>query len=334
MSQSENDLHQRMTIPELNQLLNNASVAYHQNELSNGNLRELKKRFQLSGIEGFQSIPNVRKNHPRKTPDWIAEKILFLSIEHPAWGCVRLSTHLKNQGLTISSPTIQKILIQNEMGNKNARLWKLEEKVLQGEIQLTEEQMIRIEKFNPCFRERKNPAHYPAELLAQDTMMVGSLKGLGKVYLQSVVDTYNSFAFGFLHPGRLPDCAVAILHNDVLPFYKGQNISIKAIITNNGRQYCGSQKHHYELYLLLNDIEHRTAIIHGTHNNGFVERFKQTVIKEFFQKALFKKAYDSLEKMQSDFDEWLHYYNYERCHHGYPNMGKTPYALYQNDSGT
>lgn len=330
MSQPENNLHQRMSIPELNQLLHNASVAYQRNEISNGNLFELKKRFQLSGIEGFKDLTGPRKNHPRKTPASIVEKILLLSIEHPGWGCVRLSNQLKGQGLVISSPTIQKILIKNEMGNKNERLWKLEEKALSGKIQLSEEQITKIEKFNPCFRERTNPTSGPAQLLAQDTIMVGSLSGIGKVYLQSVVDTYNSFAFGFLHPGRLPDCAVAALHNDVLPFYHGQNIQIKAIVTNNGRQYCGTEKHHYELYLILNEIEHQTTVIHNSLNNGFIERFHQIVFSEFFQKILLKKAYDSIEKLQSDFDGWLYYYNFERPHHGYRNMGKTPYALYQS----
>jgi hypothetical protein len=328
MSQSENDLHQRMSIPELNQLLNNAGVAYRQNEISNEILLELKQRFQISGIEGFRDLPHI-KSHPRKTPAWMGDKILSLSIEHPGWGCVRLSNELKTQGLAISSPTIQKLLIQNGMGNKNERLWKLEEKSLAGEIQPSQEQILKIEKFNPCFRERNHPSNCPGQLLAQDTIMVGSLSGIGKVYLQSAIDTYNSFAFGFIHPSRLPDCAVALLHNEVLPFYNDHHLRIETINTHRGRQYCGTGKHHYELYLLLNEIQHQTSIIHNTRNNGFIERFHQIVFTEFFQKVLQTKTYSSLEKLQNDFAEWLHFYNYKRPHYGYRNMGIIPFALHQ-----
>jgi hypothetical protein len=35
-----------------------------------------------------------------------------------------------------------------------------------------------------------------------------------------VVDTYGSDAFGFLHVSKQPEAAVAVVHNDVLPFYE------------------------------------------------------------------------------------------------------------------
>ena len=47
--------------------------------------------------------------------------------------------------------------------------------------------------------------------------MVGTLKGIGRVYLHAVVDTFGSYAFGFLHVSKQPEAAVAVLHNDVLP---------------------------------------------------------------------------------------------------------------------
>jgi len=100
--------------------------------------------------------------------------------------------------------------------------------------------------------------------LCQDTFFVGTLKGVGRVHLHTVIDTFRSYAFGFLHTTKHPEAAVAVVHNDVLPFYKGLGIPVKAILTDNGREYCGTDAHPYELYLALNDIEHRRTQVRTT----------------------------------------------------------------------
>ena len=103
--------------------------------------------------------------------------------------------------------------------------------------------MAAIEKANPCFRERHVESAAPGELLCQDTFYVGTFKGVGKVYLQAVVDTYGSFAFGYLHTGKIPEHAVVILHNEVLPQYEDWGLEVGAILTDNGREYWGTDTH-------------------------------------------------------------------------------------------
>jgi len=152
---------------------------------------------------------------------------------------------------------------------------------------------------------------------------VGYLKGVGKVYLQAVIDTYGSYAFGYLYTGKLPEHAAAIIHNDVLPAYKRWGIRVKAVLTDRG--YCGRESHAYELYLELNDIEHRKTKVKRPQTNGFVERFNRTVLNEFFREVFRKKMYTGLEELQKDLDKLLKYYNYERSHQEYRNMGKRPY---------
>jgi len=121
-------------------------------------------------------------------------------------------------------------------------------------IEITSEQAAFLEKLNPCFRERHVESSSPGELLSADTFFVGSLKGVGKVYLHAVIDTFGSYAFGFLHVSRQPEAAVAVLHNDVLPFYRNLDLPIGAILTGNGREFCGTGRHPYELYLELGGI--------------------------------------------------------------------------------
>lgn len=315
---------QRLSVLQLAEALNNVSEACRQRGVSRTQFYEYKRRFQTHGMEGLKDLPPIHHNHPWTTPPETVERILAMSLEHPSWGCVRLSDQLKLEGISVSSPTIQSILSKNSMGSKYERLLKLEEQALQHAIELTPEQVARIEKINPCFRERHVESSRPAELLSQDTFYVGQLKGVGKVYLHTVVDTYGSYAFGFLHTSKQPEAAVAVLHNDVLPFYQDLGLSVLAVLTDNGREFCGKDTHPYEIYLALNEIEHRQTKVRHPQTNGFVERFQRTVLDEFFRPAFRTKFYDNLEALQNDLDVWLVHYNTERAHHGYRNMGKRP----------
>lgn len=163
---------------------------------------------------------------------------------------------------------------------------------------------------------------HPGELLSADTFFVGRFKGIGKLYLRAVADTYSSYDFGFLPPSQQPEAAVSVLHNDVLPLYAERNLTAQAILTDNGREFCGTTNHAYELYLALDDIEHRRTRVRSPQTNGFVERFHRTVLNEFFVTTLHTTFYDMAEALQPDLDRWLVYYNTERPHQGHRNMGR------------
>ena len=168
--------------------------------------------------------------------------------------------------------------------------------------------MIKIKKHNLCFKERLVKSSRPGELLCQDTMFVGSLKGVGKVYLHSCVDTYGSYAFGFLHTGKKPEGAAAQVHNDVLLFYRGHNLTVGAILSDNGREFCRTENHPFELYPALNEIEHRRTMVKSPQTNGFIERFNQMVLDEFFRIAFRENFYESVEALQEELDQWLVHY--------------------------
>jgi transposase InsO family protein len=147
---------------------------------------------------------------------------------------------------------------------------------------------------------------------------------VGKVYLHSLVDTFGSVAFGFLHTGKQPEAAVALLHNDVLPFYREREIPVAKVLTDNGREFCGTDNHPYELYLQLSDIRHKKTKVRSPRTNGFVERFHRTVLDEFFRVAFRTKLFGSVSELQAELDAWLVSYNAERPRQGYRNMGRRP----------
>ena len=324
MTAEEKVARQKLSVLELAQALGNVTEACRQRGISRTSFYEYKRRFQTHGLEGLKDLPPIHKSHPMTTPPEVVERILDLSLTHPAWGCDRLSDTMKLEGSYVSGPTIQNILNQNGMGTRYDRWLKLEGKASEEAMELSGEQVAFIEKQNPCFRERHVESSRPGELLNQDTFYVGHLKGVGKVYLHAVVDTYSSHAFGFLHVSKQPEAAVAVLHNQALPFYQERELVVEAVLTDNGREFCGKDTHPYELYLELNDIQHRTSRVRRPQTNGFVERFNRTALDEFFRQAFRQNFYESVEELQGDLDRWLEHYNTERPHQGYRNMGRRP----------
>lgn len=324
MKAEEKLARQRLSVLELAEMLGNVSEACRQRGVSRSQFYEYKKRFQEQGLAGLKDLPPVPKNHPFTTTPEVVERLLVASLEHPTWGCVKLSDWLKLQGVSVSSPTVQSILIKHDLGQKYQRLLELERRHVQNGLELTEEQVKAIEKANPVFRERHVESSRPGELLCQDVFTVGRITGIGRLYLHTVVDTYGSYAFGFLHTSKRPEAAVAVLHNDALPFYADRSLEVEAVLTDNGREFCGTDAHPYELYLELNDIEHRRTRVSSPQTNGFVERFHRTVKEEFLAVAFRQTFYVSVEALQEDLDTWLVHYNTERPHQGYRNMGRRP----------
>lgn len=316
----------RLTLLQLAQRIRNVSEACRHHGISRSQFYEYKRAFQERGIDGLLDRPPIPKTFPNETPEEFRNRVIALSLEHPAWGPVHLSDNLRLEDVSISPSTVRNIWIKENLETKYKRLLRLEEEKHGEAMELTEEQIRLLEKANPCFRERHVESPYPGYLLCQDTFMVGTLKGVGRVYLQAVVDTYSSFAFGKLYTSKLPETAADVLYDRVLPFYESHGLRVENILSDNGREYCGrAMIHPYQIFLELNDIEHRRTKVAHPRTNGFVERFNRTVLDEFFRETFRKKFYASVEELQADLDEWFQHYNYERPHRGYRNLGRRPF---------
>jgi len=99
------------------------------------------------------------------------------------------------------------------------------------------------------------------------------------------------------------------------------------ILTDRGTEFCGTiEKHDYQLYLAINDIDHTKTKAMSPQTNGICERFHKTILHEFYMVTFRKKLYSDLETLQTDLDNWLHYYNNERTHQGKMCCGRTPMA--------
>ena len=314
----------RLTVPELEQALDSVAQACSERLEDRSGFGKWKQQFSTRGFEGLKGLPPINKSRAAGVSDAIAARICSLALAHPAFGTARLETTLALEGIGVSPAVIQQILEENDLGTRVERWLMLETAGATGSIVFSAEQVAFLEKLNPCFRERNTESAAPGELIAADTFFVGSIKGAGKVYMHAVVDTYCGYAFGFLHATKQPEASVALLHNDVLPFYKSIGLQVIEVLTDNGREFCGTRSHAYELYLDLNEIRHRRAPVRTQKISGFVERFNAIVLDEFFRVILRSNAYETIQALQSDLDAWMRHYNTERPLPGYRNMGLRP----------
>ncbi len=165
-----------------------------------------------------------------------------------------------------------------------------------------------------------------------DTRFVGALKGVGKVYLQTMLDCYSRHAWGRLYTSKLPITSVHVLNETVLPFFETHEARVYTILSDNGREFCGRGRpdhHPYELFLQLEGIEHRTTKVRRPQSNGFIERLHRTLLDKHFRIKGRTTWYESVEQMQTDLDSYLEHYNTQRPHQGRMMEGQTPYSMFK-----
>ncbi|OAM05218.1 MAG: hypothetical protein TV41_00910 [Wolbachia endosymbiont of Dactylopius coccus] len=160
---------------------------------------------------------------------------------------------------------------------------------------------------------------------SQDTYYVGNIKGIGRIYQQTFIDTYSRVAMAKLYTDKTAITAADLLNDRVIPFFDGQNVPLSRILTDRGTEYCGKPENHaYQLYLGIENIDHSRTKANSPQTNGICERFHKTMQDECYNIIFRKKIYNSLEDLQIDVDHWLRSYNESRPHSGKYCYGKTP----------
>ena len=295
-----------------------------------GYSRDTFYRYQAAvetgGVEALIDANRRKPNIKNRVEEATEAAVTAFALEQPAFGQVRVSNELRKRGIFVSPSGVRSVWLRQNLESFKKRLSALEKYVAETGRVLTEAQVQALEK-----KQEDDVAHgeietaHPGYLGSQDTFYVGTLKGVGRIYQQTFVDTYSKWAAAKLYTTKTPITSADLLNDRVLPFFAEQGMGIIRILTDRGTEYCGRPENHdYQLYLALNDIEHSKTKANHPQTNGICERFHKTILQEFYQVAFRRKIYQSIEELQYDLDEWMVYYNSARTHQGKMCCGRTP----------
>jgi len=331
ITQTEKVIKNKLGLLNLAQTLGNVSQACRTLGYSRDSFYRFKELYENGGEAALHDMSRRKPCMKNRVEGYIEQAVVDFAVENPAYGPVRVVNELKKRAITLSAGGVRSIWMRHNLETFEKRLKALEAHSIKEGIILTEDQVRALER-----AKEEKAAHgeieteHPGYLIAQDTYYVGTIKGVGRIYQQTVIDTYTKVSFAKLYDRKHAITAADMLNDKVIPWFEEQDVRILRVLTDRGSEYCGKiERHEFQLYLAIEDIDHTRTQAKSPQTNGICERFHQTIQNEFYAVAFRKKLYKTIEELQEDLNKWIEEYNGIRCHSGKYCYGRTPWATFQ-----
>ena len=227
MTTAEKVIKNKVGLIKLAEQLGNVSQACKIMGYSRDSFYRFKELYDDQGEEGLRELSRRKPNPKNRVDPVVEEAVLAIALENPALGQLRVSNKLKRDGIFVSLGGVHSIWLRHELETFKKRLKALEEKAAAENLVLTEAQLQAMEKAKEQ-REAQGEieTEHPGYLGAQDTYYVGTIKGIGRIYQQTFIDTYAKIRFAKLYTSKHAITAPDLLNDRVLPWYEEQSVPL------------------------------------------------------------------------------------------------------------
>ena len=281
-----------------------------------------KHRYDVYGTIGLMNIPRGAPAQPNQTPMDVEAKILEFIEAFPSYGQVRIANELNRKQVVVTSSAVYNVLRRN---NLNTRKMRLEHIRIKHGIVTTPSDLERAKN---RAKTRSLDTRYPGHIVGMDVFYVGTLKGVGRIFQITAIDTYSSYAWAKLYTDKSAWSACDFMMH---VYNNSQDVPVESVLTDNGLEFTthhASKNHSFERLLRELNVKHRLTKVRHPWTNGACERLNRTILEEFYQLAFRIKIYETIDQLNDDLEKYLKTYNYQRTHQGKRTNGRVPAELY------
>src|SRR5882672_7133376 len=264
-----------------------------------------QRRVETGGLDALMPKGRRVPAMPNQTPAWVVDELLAEAVVRPTLGARRYSDAMRGRGFVISASGVQKILHRHGLGRRRQRVAALAQLTAATTGLLADD--ARDGPFGFC-----HFAARPGDLVALDGFYIGHLKGVGKVWQLTAVDTTTRWAICevFLGPSNT-EIAKRFLDR-VIAKLRRLGVRVTGVLTDNGPEFTGTK---FTSRLAEHGIVHHRTPPRSPNHNAVCERFQGTALQECWRPAFHRRRFDRLGQLRAEIDTWLVDYNTRRANH-------------------
>lgn len=266
------------------------------------------------GLEALVPKPRRRPQLPNATPTHVVSELLVLATVEPTLGCRQLADRLAERGFSVGKTTVQKLLVDHGLGRRSQRMARVAAIAAASTGLVTEAAAETPWGF--C-----HWAARPGDLVAVDGFYIGNLKGVGKVYQLTAVDTATRWALVQIVLGPVTAAHSVRFAEHVRRGFRRLGVEVTAVLSDNGPEWVAKE---FRARLDAMGIAHRRIPPRSPNHNAVCERFHGTGLQECWRPAFHRRRFGSIRQLQAEADAWLVRYNRRRRNHGDFMRGRTP----------
>jgi transposase InsO family protein len=314
--------HRRVRLLELATELGNISEACRQMGVSRKSYYQWLEIAEQYGLDALMPKGRRRPQQANETPTHVVADLLAVAVVEPTLGCRQLADRLDELGYRIGKTTVQRILVAHGLGRRRQRIARAAS--LAALAGIVTEPITEVDRgpFGFC-----HWAGYPGDLVALDSFYIGNLKGVGKVYQLTAIDTCTRWAIVKLIIGPVTTADTIRFIDHVRKTMRRLGVPVRCVLTDNGPEYKGLL---FRNHLAEIGIDHVRIPPRSPNHNAVCERFQGTMLQECWRPAFHRRRFASVRQLQAEATTWLVRYNTRRRNHGDYMAGRRPADILDN----